>query len=317
MNLWNKIVSFIQSKQPNQQWLKLLLVLVCLILAVLYKRRYMPSQHTEGFSQNEKYVVKREDDVYDAFYVGIYDHLYKTDARCQYEKSRIVESTQPDPQNSVFLDVGCGTGCMVDTLRSAGYRAFGIDKSDAMVHASRQKYPRAQVQKANGEDSMAFDRETFTHILCLQFTVYEFPDKIAFFRNCYHWLVPGGYFIVHLVNPTTFDPIIPAGKPRLLSSPQKYATERITDTVIDFADFKYKSSFDFRKVDERGEVRHVETFTDKETHHIRENERTLRFDRESEVIDQILFCRFTLEGQFSMEDYNSDMHQNIYLFKKI
>jgi len=185
MSILTKIQSFIQSKTANSRWLKLLLVLVALLLVVIYHRKYAPTKHTEGFTQNDKYVMQRGADIYDEFYSGIYDYLQKTDKRSPYEMKRIVESTQPDKTNSVLLDIGCGTGCMVNTLREAGYRAFGVDKSAAMVDVSRQKYPTANVKKVDAEDSMAFDRETFTHLLCLNFTIYEFADKVAFFRNCY------------------------------------------------------------------------------------------------------------------------------------
>lgn len=317
MTIFNKIWSFVQSKNTNSRWLKIMLILAVLLLAVIYRRRYMPNQHTEGFVQNEKYIMRRGADVYDEFYIGIYDYLHKTEKRCPYELKRIVESTQPDKTNSVILDVGCGTGCMVDTLRAAGYRAFGVDKSAAMVNVSRNKYPKADVNVGDAEDSMAFARETFTHVLCLNFTIYEFADKVAFFRNCYHWLVPGGYLVVHMADPAKFDPIVPAGKPRLLENPQKYAKERITDTSIDFADFRYKSAYDFSKLETRGEVLRTETFTDKETLHVRENEHTINFESESDIIEKVLFCRFLVHGQFSMKEHNSDNGQNVYIFQKI
>jgi SAM-dependent methyltransferase len=314
MALLTKIQSFIQSKTANSRWLKLLLVLLVLLILAIYRRKYAPDKHTEGFTQNDKYVMQRGADIYDEFYAGIYDYLHKTDKRCPYEMKRIVEATQPDKTNSVMLDIGCGTGCMVNTLRQAGYRAFGVDKSAAMVDASRQKYPKANVRKVDAEDSMAFDRETFTHVLCLNFTIYEFADKVAFFRNCYYWLVPGGYLVVHMANPAKFDPIVPAGKPKLLENPQKYAKERITDTSIDFADFKYKSVYDFSHLETRGEVVHTETFTDKETLHIRENERIIPFESESTIVEKALMCRFLLHAQFSARD---DAAQIVYIFQKI
>jgi len=317
MKIFQKITSFIQSKQTNSRWLKLLIVLALLLLVVLYQRKYYPGKHTEGFEQNEKYLAKRDEAIYDDFYVGIYDYLQKTKERSKYELKKVVETTQPDRNNSVMLDVGCGTGCMVNVLRESGYRAFGIDKSEAMVSYSKQKYPDVKVKCGDANDSMAFDRASFTHILCMNATIYEFDDKVAFFRNCYHWLVPGGYMFLHLVNPRRFDPIVPAGKPSFLSSPQKYASTRITDTVIDFADFKYKSAYDFRKLDTTGDVTQTETFTDKKTGNVRENERTVQFVPEADIIDQVQMCRFLLEGQFSLKDYNHDDYQTIYILKKI
>lgn len=312
-NIW----SFIKSTNPNTQWLKLLIILSFILLLIWWKRRYMPNLYTEGFTQNEKFVVKRNADIYDPFYIGIYDYLNKTQKRSEFEMSQIVETTQPDKENSVILDIGCGTGCIVNELVSKGYRAFGVDKSVAMVELAKQKFPNASVKLGDAEDSMEFDRETFTHILCLNKTIYEFPDKVAFFRNCYHWLVPGGYLVVHTVDPKKFDPIVPAGKPRIIDNPQKYAKERITDTVIDFMDFKYKSAYDFRDIDRTGKVRHVETFTDKQTGNIRENEHILAMDSEKAILDSARLSQFVGYGEFSMKSYNGDENQRVYIFQKI
>ena len=317
MKIINKILSFIASKQTNARWLKLLIILAIIMLILLYKNKYMPTEHTEGFSQDERYVLKRNGDIYDSFYTGIYDYLEKTEKRTSYEMQNIVDATQPDKTNSVLLDIGCGTGCMVDTLRNAGYRAYGIDKSNAMVSVAKEKYPQCSVKHGDATDAMAFDRETCTHIVCLNKTIYEFEDKVAFFRNCYHWLVPGGYLMVHIVQSTKFNPIVPAGTPALLQNPQQYSKERITDTVIDFSDFKYKSTYDFSRVDKTGKTVHTETFTDKQTGNIRENEHTLVFEPEKDIIEKAHFCQFVSYGLFSMKEYNGDAYQNVYIFQKI
>ena len=61
---------------------------------------------------------------------------------------------------------------------------------------------------------------------------------------------PGGYLILHLVDREKFDPIVPGGRPPLLKNPQKYASSRISDTVIDFVDFKYRGKYDFSQLNE-------------------------------------------------------------------
>ena len=47
--------------------------------------------------------------------------------------------------------------------------------------------------------------------------------------------------MLHLVDKDNFDPILPAGNPFTIVSPQKYADERITSTEIVFYDHNYKS----------------------------------------------------------------------------
>jgi hypothetical protein len=72
-------------------------------------------------------------------------------------------------------------------------------------------------------------------------------NKEHFFNNVINWLMPGGYFLLHLVNRDAFDPILPAGQGFLIVSPQKYAKERITDTKVTFEEFVYTSKFNLDK----------------------------------------------------------------------
>ncbi len=48
------------------------------------------------------------------------------------------------PEGSVILDLACGTGDFLVILRSAGYRAFGIDLSWGMLRAGRSDAPLVQ-----------------------------------------------------------------------------------------------------------------------------------------------------------------------------
>ena len=69
-------------------------------------------------------------------------------------------------------------------------------------------------------------------------------NKKQFFDNCMYWLKPGGYLAIHLVDRENFDPILPAGDPFKIISPQNYANKRITSTIVKFDDFDYKSNFE-------------------------------------------------------------------------
>ena len=87
----------------------------------------------------------------------------------------------------------------------------------------------------------------------MYFTIYYFQDKKEFFDNCFKWLMPGGYLIVHLVDRTHFDPILPPGNPLMYVSPQRYAKERITSTKVKFTDFSYSADF---KLDDSNDKAH-------------------------------------------------------------
>jgi len=301
-------------------WLILLMVLSILLLMFMYFRS---KRHFEGFSQKERYTMNRGQDAYDDFYAGIYDLLYKTDDRAKYEAEQIIQATQPDPEFSRFLDIGCGTGCLVQTVKDLGYKVVGVDKSAAMILAGQEKRPACELMKGDAQDSMSFDRGSFTHILCMNSTIYEFRDKVTFFRNCAHWLRAGGYLIVHLVDPNKFDPIIPLGntfglgKSRVYDSPQEFSKSRITNSIVDFIDFKYKSAYDFDQLNVTGTVVQVETFTDAESNHVRQNEHTRYMAKERDILAEAQYCGFVLAGQFTMERYNRDAHQTVYLLQKM
>jgi SAM-dependent methyltransferase len=148
---------------------------------------------------------------------------------------------------SVILDVGCGTGHHVDALSQKNLKVLGIDISDSMIKKAKDNFPNRDFVVGNALDSSQFNHNSFTHILCLYFTIYYFPDKRQFFDNCMDWLMPGGYLVIHLVDREKFDPILPPGNPLYIVSPQKYAKERITTTKVTFNDFVYNSDFKFDK----------------------------------------------------------------------
>ena len=57
---------------------------------------------------------------------------------------------------------------------------------------------------------------SFSTITCFYFTIYYIKDKNTFLQNCYNWLMPGGYLVLHLVNRDKFDPILNVAGPYIL-----------------------------------------------------------------------------------------------------
>ena len=55
--------------------------------------------------------------------------------------------------------------------------------------------------------------------------------------------MPHGVLVLHLVNMNKFDPIVPIASPFVAVSPQTYAPERITKSVVKFDILDYKSDF--------------------------------------------------------------------------
>lgn len=308
--MFQKIYSIFNSNSMNSRLLQTLIILAFIFIILnIYNRFFL--KKLEGFTQSDKYILKQDINIYDEFYTQIYDDLMLPQNRAEYEVLKIIEMTEPSKSYSIFLDVGSGTGHTVNYLTKSGYQTYGIDKSKAMVGFSQSKFPDISVKCGDIKDPITFDRGTFTHILCTGMTIYEFENKWVFFQNSYFWLQANGYLIIHLVDREKFNTIIPAGKPDVLDNPQKYTKTRITDTIVDFIDFKYKSTYDFS---ETGSVIHKETFTDMKTQNVRENEKTLYMESIQDILLLATKYKFLAKGKIEIKDTDGEY---LYIFERM
>jgi SAM-dependent methyltransferase len=299
------------------------LFILAFVVALIYLYKTLSKDvnpYKEGFVQMHKFILKRDADAYDEFYAHIYDKIHLPEDRCKNELKLILEATSAD-ETSVFLDVGSGTGETLKTLNDVGARCFGIDKSEAMVKTAKRKCASkadpsesetnsGSIKNADVLDAMNYDRQTFSHILCLYHTIYEIENKAKFFQNCRYWLKNGGVLVVHLVDKSKFNTVMPAAHPYMIDNPQKYVSERITKSSVNFIDFAYDSKYDIKD----GPVSTImETFTDTATQKIRQNERRLFMESEDVILKTALNNGFSLHGKINLETVNSDEHQSLYL----
>lgn len=283
--------------------INLFILAVCVLLFKYFNDNVLLK---EGFVQNEKFVLKKDGKSYDDFYAQVYDKIHRPDPK--KELAEIFKITGAD-NNSVFLDVGSGTGCTLAALTESGAKCIGIDKSEAMVSMAKEKCgPSVYVKTGDATEPIQFTRNQFTHIMCLNQTIYEMEDKHAFFTNCRYWLRNGGTLILHLVDKNRFNTVV--GKTFLLDNPQKYVKERITKSETDFGDFTYFAKYDIRQ---KGTSMFVETFTDAATKNVRQNERTLFMDSEEAILKVAQQCGFSQHGKINMAPINDDEFQNIYV----
>lgn len=309
------IYSLFTTKNPDYFWLKILIILIVVLSLFMFLKRFDTSSYYEGFTQKEKFLLKQNNDIYDDFYVEIYDQLQKTDERTDFELDTIINNTVLD-EDSVILDVGCGTGYLVNKLQNKDCTVFGIDKSIAMCKYAEAKFPEINIRNNDINETMIYDKNTFTHIICDNFTIYEFNDKSTFLKNSYFWLKPNGYLILHLVNRDKFSPLIPLGTPPILDNPQKYSKTRIKETNINFLDFRYKATY---KMDETGKnkVSLTETFQDVLTKNVRQNELTMMMEKTEDILIMLKHSGFELSGKSTLEKWNGDDQQYLYFFQKI
>jgi len=301
------------------KFLYFLAFLVCISLMTNYGR-----QHVEGFKDKEIKTKSNEFDmrdditnIYDDFYVNIYDDMVFCKNKNDFEIGKMIELTKPTPK-SFFLDIGSGTGHHVSSLQAHGYTAEGIDISPSMVNKAKETYPEFNYKLADALDSQLYPAETFNQITCFYFTLYYIQNKKKLFDNCMKWLIPGGYLSIHLVNRDKFDPIIPAGNPFNIVSPQKYADKRITTTTVKFNDFEYKSKFDLKDTVtsiEEPNAFMLETFKNLKDGGVRKHEHKFYMLTQAEILDMAKDAGFIIHAKIDMLKCQYES-QFIYILQK-
>jgi|UniRef100_A0A6C0IRU1 SAM-dependent methyltransferase len=275
-------------------------------------------EYVEGFTQLEPFVLKRNKECYDDFYASVFDEIHNFDKLASWELTQVLKMTMPDTKHSVFLDIASRTGDRVKELEDGGYNAYGLEASNALISRCEQKHPDLEIQKGTPCESLLFEKNTFTHILCCDFAIYEMKDKAIFFGNCFHWLQHNGYLVLHLVERSCFNAVSPRNDDEVkwlpLIPPDR---KQISKVKAEYEDFNFEKTFHFPvNVDETNVVLLRETFTDKATKHVRQNEITYQMEEIKEILAMAKKAGFIFHAKASMKKYNGDPHQYLYILEK-
>ena len=261
------------------KWAKGVLFLAVILIICLVMNLHVPMR--EGFTQQKKFVLKEGIDCYDGFYSEIYDDLVYDEVKNDFEVGELERLIKPT-RKSRILDIGSGTGHHVNLMKKLGAHSEGVDISPSMVEISQRKYKDCKFKQGNALDNMLYPRNSFSTITCFYFTIYYMEDKQKFINNVYDWLMPGGYFVLHLVNRDKFDPILNTADPLHIVSAQKYAKKRITNSLVKFKDFQYKANFELDKENNLAEFK--EDMIDDKTKNVRQNVHKLYMIPQKKII---------------------------------
>jgi SAM-dependent methyltransferase len=302
-------------------WMALMLFLAVVIITIWSIGFFYDGNiNKEGFTQEANFILKQNDEVFeDPFYVGIYDDLFYKKIYNTYEVGVIVNEIHPTSKD-VIIEIGSKTGNYVGAMKSNGYNIVGLDKSKAMVEYASKKYPDCKFIHGDPLEFMNFSSEYATAILLLDFSIYYISDRRTLFYNCYHWLKPGGYLVLHLVNRHMFDPVAPAAKPFTLVSPQSVAPTRITNSDVIFNNFNYKSKFEIEGNNEGGGMntndtaKIIETMKDKHGK-VRKNIRSMKMTGQKIIIGEAKDAGFMMLSQYDLLK-NQREYQYIYILYK-
>lgn len=292
----------------------LIFILILLFIVTSYNALYRTNMYSnlEGFEQKDSFTLKEGPAIYDDFYANIYDQLVYNQVKDNYEIGEILNSTKPTSE-SIVLDIGSGTGHHVALLESQGIKATGVDSSNAMVKKAEENYPDYKFVQGSVMDPSLFMPGSFTHILCLYFSIYYFKDKTTFFDNTMKWLMPGGFLVVHLVDREMFDPILPPANPLFLVSPQKYAKERITQSKVMFNNMEYIANFDLDG--DKNVATFTEKFKEKDGDKTRKNKHIFYMEPHKAIIVMAQESGFLLQGKIDLLKVGYE-YQYLYIFVK-
>tara|TARA_Y100000780_G_C13692883_1_gene420261 strand:+ start:1834 stop:2766 length:933 start_codon:yes stop_codon:yes gene_type:complete len=307
------IKTFVKRFNRTNIWTKIVVFCVIFLFSAYLINKNTSGKHKEGFIQKEKFVTKYNENIYDDFYSSIYDELVFDNVKNNYEIGEIIRTTKMEPERSIVLDVGSGSGHHVQMLNEKGIDTHGLDLSKDMIERSKKLYPKLNFKQGDVLDSMNYNPNTFTHINSLYFTIYYIQNKRMFFENCFKWLKPGGYLNLHLVNRDKFNPIINVADPLIFISSQKYAKERITNSVVKFKDFQYKADFKYKP---GNDICHFEeTFKDDNSGHVRLNKHKFYMETQKNILAKAKDVGFILHGKIDMV-YCKYEYQYLYILYK-
>ncbi|MQM27880.1 methyltransferase domain-containing protein [Glycomyces sp. NEAU-7082] len=128
----------------------------------------------------------------------------------------ILESARPEKGLRV-LDVGCGTGTLLAKSTAAGAEAVGVDISEGMAAAARERVPEATVLVADAQTAdllreapgSPFDR------VVSRFGVMFFEDSQAAFANLRRATAPGARMVFACWRSLDENPMFSLGSARL------------------------------------------------------------------------------------------------------
>jgi ubiquinone/menaquinone biosynthesis C-methylase UbiE len=113
---------------------------------------------------------------YDRIGLG-YDTTRRPDPRIA---NRLHALLDPIPGGQ-YLDIACGTGNYTRCLHDMGIGLVGVDQSETMLEAARNKHPGITWQQADVA-SLPFPDDNFDGAVCAQ-AIHHFPDLTAAFHE--------------------------------------------------------------------------------------------------------------------------------------
>jgi len=321
MNSINRAFNTVCKSIEKNAWLGVVLAVITVMLlwlvAVILNRttvRPYSGSFIESFVQNSSskisanLIVKKDADTKDAFYASVYDDLFNQSVNNVYEVGELINKYPDISNQTIALDVEAGTGAYMNAFIQNGItNVTGIESSADMVAQAKKTYPGMNIVKGNPTVVSAFKPDSFTLVSVLNYEVYHIPNTEQLFSNIYAWLKPGGYFVLHLVDPRKFNAASMLGGENATANPTRNGAQ----SAVKFNDFEYNSDV---QVFPNDMVQYMEVFTD-DTGKVRKNVRNFKLPLPHEFIALATGVGFNMLGQIDLVKAEKE-YQYFYLFYK-
>lgn len=294
------------------------MIIVFLVFLLYSVTTWMSS--IENFENEEGITYESPKEIYDSEYASIYDLLWHSNEKLKFEEVSMQDIALADwPKDSVkVLDMCSGTAPHACFFKNLGVDYVGVDISDAMIQQARKGCPGATFKNGDITQVQLFPQKSVSHCILMNFSIYQFDNPKVLSDNAYQWIEPGGYFVVHLVDPDNYDPLHDLATPFAAFSLQKYSLERQTDSNIYFDKFKYNGKLIKKRDEDTAEYNEIFTYYDKSENNgnkYRENKHHWVMPSKERMIDIIKTSGFSFVEAVPMLNVGKE-YQYICYFTK-
>lgn len=178
----------------------------------------------------------------------VYDPLFPaSDAAVSYLASRC-------PKNGAILDIACGTGSHAVRLAERGYSVIGVDLDEAMIEQARLKGagapPDFRVADMTDLSGALQGAPRFDLAYCIGNSVVHLPGVAAIeksVRDVHAMLVPGGRYVVQIVNFDRFEKRGESVLPELRSDDGMVTLDRLYEWNPDAGTVTFRTNLTSRR----------------------------------------------------------------------
>lgn len=312
---------------------KVFIILLIIIAVHLVNYKQVTYENYDDMTSGKRFESKIDGEVFDMFYSKYYDNIHENKER-DVAQLKIILNYAKNKKFVKFLDIGCGTGYHVSLLEKMKYDVVGIDKSKTMIDAAKSKYADCKFNVGDILNNNLYDYSSFTHIICLNKTIYYIKDKDTFFDNCSLLLTSDGLLIIHLIDRDKFKPfIIYKNDKTVLYNPEKHNNIitrnliKINSSLEYVCEYEKNDSYETNKTSETGELAKLdylnnpysyykETFQNVETNNVRKNIINLYMPTIEEILAIAKVKGFIVKDKQSLDfiDHNNEF---LFILKKV